>query len=431
MSDLHHLGALEAGDAIASGRTTSEALLSACLDRIAERENTVGAWIHLDAEAALSEARARDAGALRGPLHGVPVGVKDIIDTYDMPTGCGSPIYDGNRPAGDAACVSLARAAGLVVMGKTVTTEFALRHPGKTRNPHDPAHTPGGSSSGSAAAVADFMVPLAIGTQTGGSVIRPASYCGVVGYKPSFGTIPRSGVKLLAESLDTIGTMARSVPDAAAFAAVLAGWPAGAVAKPDRAPRLGFCRSPAWSEAEPATVEAMDEAVARARRAGATVVEIDLPRPFGDLMAAQRVITMTETWRSLAYERESHDGLLSDSIKAYVAPGATQDMERYHWALGVQTACRAAMQDVLGGLDSLMTPAAPGEAPEGLTDTGAAVFNQIWTAAGVPSVTVPGLIGPRGLPVGVQLVGPFRSDTRVLSSAAWMHGILGSALRGE
>jgi Asp-tRNA(Asn)/Glu-tRNA(Gln) amidotransferase A subunit family amidase len=221
------------------------------------------------------------------------------------------------------------------------------------------------------------------------------------------------------------------VPDAAAFAAVLAGWPAGPIAKPDRAPRLGFCRSPVWSEVEPATVEAMDEAVARARRAGATVVEIDLPRPFDDMMAAQRVITATETWRSLAYERESHDGLLSDSIKAYLAPGATQDMERYHWALGVQTACRAAMQDVLGGLDSLMTPAAPGEAPEGLTDTGAAVFNQIWTAAGVPSVTVPGLIGPRGLPVGVQLVGPFRGDTRVLSSAAWMHGILGRALRGE
>src|SRR5207302_10646334 len=261
------LSVRDAAQEIAAGRLTAEALASACLDRIAAREAVVGAWHYLDRDAALAAARQRDAEPPRGPLHGIPIAVKDLIDTADMPTGYGSPIYEGHRPAADAACVALARAAGAVALGKTVTTEFACFTAGKTANPHNPAHTPGGSSSGSAAAVGDGMVPLALGTQTAGSIIRPAAFCGVVGYKPSFGLIPRAGVKPLADSLDTIGTMAKNVADAAFFASILGGRPAlRHVAMPDAAPRFGLYRTPMWAEAEPSTVAALDHAPPARRR---------------------------------------------------------------------------------------------------------------------------------------------------------------------
>src|SRR5438874_13332130 len=261
MPDPLSLSVRDAAQEIASGRLTAEALASACLDRIAAREAVVGAGHYLDPDAALAAARRCDASPPRGPLHGVPIGVKDLIDTVDMPTGYGSAIYEGYRPAADAACVALARAAGAIVLGKTVTTEFACFTAGKTANPRNPAHTPGGSSSGSAAAVADGMVPLGFGTQTAGSVIRPASFCGCVGYKPSFGVIPRAGVKPLADSLDTIGVMARSVDDAALCPGVLAGRPAlRDIAMPEAPPRIGIYRTPVWSEAEPSTIAAMDRA---------------------------------------------------------------------------------------------------------------------------------------------------------------------------
>src|SRR5438876_10185853 len=241
MSDPLSLSARDAAREIAAGRLSATTLVAACFERIAAREPVVGAWHYLDREAALAAARQRDASPPTGPLHGVPIAVKDLIETADMPTGYGSAIYEGHRPAADAACVALARAAGAVVLGKTVTTEFACFTAGKTANPRNPAHTPGGSSSGSAAAVADGMVPLALGTQTAGSVIRPASFCGVVGYKPSFGVIARAGVKPLADSLDTIGTMARDVADAAFFAGILGGRPAlRDVAFPPAPPRFGF-----------------------------------------------------------------------------------------------------------------------------------------------------------------------------------------------
>src|SRR5436305_2194735 len=275
MPDPLSLSVRDAAQEIASGRLTAEALASACLDRIAAREGVVGAWHYLDRDAALAAARQRDAEPPRGPLHGIRLAVKDLIDTADMPTGYGSPIYEGHHPAADAACVALARAAGAIVLGKTVTTEFACFTAGKTANPHNPAHTPGGSSSGSAAAVAAGMVPLAFGTQTAGSVIRPASYCGVVGFKPSFGVIPRAGVKMLADSLDTIGTMARNVADAAFFAGVLGGRPGlRDVAMPDAAPRFGLYRTPMWDEAEPSTGAALDHARAALERAGARVADI-------------------------------------------------------------------------------------------------------------------------------------------------------------
>lgn len=424
MNPIPTTDALAAGRAIADGTLTAHDLVSACLERIREREPDVLAWKHLDAEAALAEAAARDAERPRSPLHGVPVGVKDVIDTADMPTGYGSPIHEGARPAADAACVALLRAAGMVVLGKTVTTEFALRHPGATRNPHDPGHTPGGSSSGSAAAVGAGMVPLAIGTQTAGSVIRPAAYCGVVGFKPSYGTVPRAGLKMLAESLDTIGTMAHSAADAAAFVRAMAGLPVTAPAPADAPPRLGLCRSPAWPEIEPAGEQALLEAARLAERAGARVVEVELPAPFADALWAQDTIMPYEAARMLAWERETNGPMLSEPLSKVLAAGLDCPPADYRRARRVQAACRAAIADLFGTVDCLLTPAAPGEAPKGLGWTGNPVFNRLWTLTGVPCVSVPGLTGPTGLPVGIQLVGPLDDDDRVIAAADWLRGVL-------
>src|SRR5947207_4799694 len=280
-----------AAQEIAAGRLSAEALTRACLDRIAAREPGVGVWHYLDPEAALAAARQRDAEPPRGPLHGIPIAVKDLIDTADMPTGYGSLIYEGHRPAADAPCVALARAAGAIVLGKTVTTEFACFTAGKTANPHNPAHTPGGSSSGSAAAVADGMVPLAFGSQTAGSIIRPAAYCGCIGYKPSYGLINRTGVKPLADSLDTLGVLARTVEDAAFFAGVLSERPAlRHLATPSEAPRFGLYRTPMWEQAEPATAVALDAARAALERAGAAVVELAIAREHHGLAEVQDTI---------------------------------------------------------------------------------------------------------------------------------------------
>ena len=419
MSDPARSSALEAAAEIAAGRLSAEALVRACLDRIAECEPEIGAWAALDADQALAEARQRDAERPRSPLHGVPFGVKDIIATRRLPTAYGSPIYEGHRAGYDAACVALLRAAGMVVLGKTVTTEFAMRQPGKTRNPHNLRHTPGGSSSGSAAAVAAGMVPLAIGTQTAGSVIRPASYCGVVGYKPTYGRIPRAGVKLLAESLDTVGVMARSVADAAAFAAILERTPVAPLPSLAQAPRFGLCRTPAWHEAEPATQDAMERAADLFRKAGGTVTEVELPEPFADAPQAQNVIMSYEMARMLAYEREDHRDELSAALRQVLNEGRMHTRERYDRARGVQAACRAAMVDVLDGVDVLLTPAAPGEAPHGMGSTGSPAFNRIWTLLGVPCVTVPGLAGPQRLPVGIQLVGAAGRAAHLLACAQW------------
>src|SRR5689334_8489438 len=284
VTDLLSLTAREAARQVAERRISAEELAAAYIDRIEAREAVVGAWQYFDREGALAAARRRDAEPPRGPLHGIPIAVKDLIDTAEMPTAYGSPIYRGHRPAADASCVALARAAGAVVLGKTVTTEFATFTPGKTANPRNPGHTPGGSSSGSAAAVADCMVPVAFGTQTGGSIIRPASFCGVVGYKPSHNTINPTGVKPLANSFDTVGLFARSVDDCALVVGVLSGWLADAweTQPPKRLEalqpaRIGLCRTHAWKAAEPATVHAVEAAVDELRRAGVVVDELELP----------------------------------------------------------------------------------------------------------------------------------------------------------
>ena len=425
MPDPLSLSARAAAQEIAAGRFRAEALAAACLDRIAAREPVVGAWHYLDPEAALAAARQRDAEPPRGPLHGIPIAVKDLIDTADMPTGYGSPIYEGHRPVADAACVALARAAGAVVLGKTVTTEFACFTPGKTANPHNPAHTPGGSSSGSAAAVADGMVRLAFGSQTAGSVIRPAAYCGCIGYKPSFGTMPRAGAKGLADSLDTIGLMARAVDDAAFFTGIIAGRPAlRDAAMPAAPPRFGLYRTPMWGEVEPNTIAALDRARAALEQAGSWIAEIVVPPEHQTLTAAHDTIMGFELVRALAYERIYRSAELSPRLAQMIDAGMAVGPDAYDAAVAETAAARARLDAFFGPCDAMLVPAAPGEAPPGLGYTGNPVFNRMWTLLGVPCLTLPAVWGDSGLPTGVQLVGRVGDDARLIGAGLFLEHAL-------
>ena len=425
MTNLRSLSAREAARQIAERRITAEELAAAYIERIEAREGVVGAWQYFDREAALAAARRRDAEPPRGPLHGVPIAVKDLIDTADMPTAYGSPIYRGHRPAADASCVALARAAGAVVLGKTVTTEFATFTPGKTANPRNPAHTPGGSSSGSAAAVADGMAPLAFGTQTAGSVIRPGAYCGCVAYKPSFGLINRAGVKTLADSLDTIGVFARSVADAAFFVGVLAERPAlRELDTPHQPLRFGLYRTPMWDEAEPATAAALDAAQAALERAGAAVAELAIAQEHEGLTEAQDTVMGFEMVRALAHERIEHSAELSPRLAQQLDVGMAVGADVYDAALARAAAARAALGVFFGECDAVLVPAAPGEAPAGLGNTGNPIFNRMWTLLGVPCVTLPARWADNGLPTGVQLVGRLRDDARLMGCAAFLERAL-------
>ena len=425
MTDPRSLTVREAARQIAERQLTAEALTAAYLDRIAAREPGVGAWQSLDRERALAAARQRDAEPTRGPLHGIPIAVKDLIDTVDMPSAYGSSIYRGHRPATDASCVALARAAGAVVLGKTVTTEFAAFTPGKTANPRNPAHTPGGSSSGSAAAVADGMVPLAFGSQTAGSIIRPAAYCGCIGYKPSFGLINRAGVKPLADSLDTIGVLAGTVEDAAFFAGVLSERPTlRHLAAPSEAPRFGLYRTPMWGEAEPATAAALDAARAALERAGAAVAELAIVPEHHGLAEVQNTIMGFEMVRALAYERTLHSAELSPRLAQMIDAVMTIGADEYNRALARAAEARAGLDAFFGSCDAVLVPAAPGEAPVGLGNTGDPVFNRMWTLLGVPCATLPARWAENGLPTGVQLVGRLGNDARLMACAAFLEQAL-------
>jgi Asp-tRNA(Asn)/Glu-tRNA(Gln) amidotransferase A subunit family amidase len=424
----NEMTAIDALAAMADGRLSAEALVRACLERIAARDPVVHAFVFLDPELALAEARARDRAGVSGSLHGLPFGVKDIIDTHDMPTGYGSPIHAGHRPSADAACVALAREAGAVMLGKTVTTEFALRQPGPTTNPRDRAHTPGGSSSGSAAAVADFMVPVAFGTQTGGSIIRPASYCGVVGYKPSFNTINPTGVKPLAGSFDTVGLFARCVDDCARVVRVISGdereaSPLAAV----RPARVGVWRTPAWHHAEAATVRAVETAALQLARHGVIVDEVALPSEFERFLDAQSDVLRFEAARVFAYERTRHSDLLSASSRAELAAGAAISRQTHLDAQSLIARCRALFAAAIAPFDLLLSASAPGEAPAGLADTGEATFNRWTSGLLVPCVNLPGFKGPQGLPVGIQLIGAMGDDMRLLRAAKWIAARVGMA----
>jgi Asp-tRNA(Asn)/Glu-tRNA(Gln) amidotransferase A subunit family amidase len=423
MDDTNRLSATKAAALIASGKLSATKLAEDCLARIAAREETVKAWAYIDPQQVLADARARDAEKRASPLHGIPVAIKDIIDTADMPTEYGSPIYAGYRPRTDAACVTVLKDAGAVILGKTVTAEFAMSHPGKTRNPLDTAHTPGGSSSGSAAAVADHMVPLALGTQTGGSVLRPAAYCGIVGFKPTFDAINTVGVKQNTKSYDTVGIMGRSVADVAfAFAVMTRNGAAGGALPQIDKPRIGFCRTPQWAKADAATHAALEDAASRLAKAGARVREISMPAKFEEFPAARSKVGDFESSRALAWERRHFDEKIAVREKLRKADAVT--LEEYIAAQKVLDDCRRLLEITFGDFDALLVPSAPGEAPKDLTTTGDAVFNQMWTALHVPCVTVPVFTGPNGLPMGAQLVGAFGTDYRTLACAEWVHRAL-------
>ena len=425
----HRLPATTLARLVESGELTAEAVVRSCLDRIAEREPLVRAWAHLDREAALATARASDKDGQPGILKGVPFGIKDIFDTADMPAGYGSPIYTGCRPSFDASAVSLPRAAGAILLGKTVTTEFANRHPGATSHPKNPMHTPGGSSSGSAAAVADFMVPLAIGTQTGGSVIRPAAYCGVVGFKPSFGLFPPAGMHVNTESLDTVGTMARSVADTALFRAALMAIPYEPPAMPERPPRLALCRTPHWDQATAEGKAVLEAAASRLATAGAQIVESELPPEYADISEIQRRHSAYEAPRNHAPELHRHAPLLSDDLLANgrIAEGRKLSLDDFREASRRAERARAVAREWAGGFDAILTLPAPGAAPRGLGDTGSAIFNGLWTMLYMPCLTLPAETTSEGLPVGIQLVGPRHGDHRLLEIGLWVERHLGAA----
>jgi Asp-tRNA(Asn)/Glu-tRNA(Gln) amidotransferase A subunit family amidase len=413
--------------ATTAGEQRCEDVVHACLERIAAVEDDLLAWAFVDPELALGRARTLDRlpPEHRGPLHGVPIGVKDIIDTADQPTEHGSPIHAGARPEMDAAAVARLRAAGAVIVGKTVTTEFALFHPGPTRNPHDPTRTPGGSSSGSAAAVAAGCVPLAVGTQTAGSVVRPASFCGIVGVKPTFGVVPTDGVLPCSPTLDTVGILARDVDDAALALGVMAADVAGQRPRlPQAPPRLGFLRTPQW-DLLPSSVQAAIEAAIDRLGADAEIVERSLPPAFAELVAAQEVIMGVEVSRLLASARRDHPELLSDQLRTYLDEGAAL-ADRYDAALETADRCRAALDVVFDGIDAAIAPAVLDEPPPRET-TGDPVLCRMWTLLGTPSIAVPGLTGTHGLPLGIQVVGQRGGDDVTLGVAGWVAG----ALRGH
>jgi Asp-tRNA(Asn)/Glu-tRNA(Gln) amidotransferase A subunit family amidase len=415
----------EAARRLERGELTADALVAACLERIAARDREVRAWAFVDRDYALAQARALDRGQRRGLLHGIPFGIKDVIDTAELPTGYNSPIYRGHRPKADAACVMALKRAGAVILGKTVTTEFANNHPAETRNPHDLAHTPGGSSSGSAAAVADFMVPAALGTQTGGSVIRPAAYCGVAAIKPSFGAINRAGLKMVAESLDTIGIFGREVEDLAFSLEALSGHARPDFASFDKKPRVGLCRTPRWAAADAATQANLEDVARRLAQAGAQIRDYDMPTGSEELFDKHKVIMGFESARALAWEYATHPEKISATLKPRLDEGWKVTRAAYDAMRATAERCRRALARDMSELDFLLTPSAPSEAPASLASTGDPVFNRAWTLLGVPCVTLPRGRGPKGLPLGVQLVGAFDGDAALLGWARWAEGALG------
>jgi Asp-tRNA(Asn)/Glu-tRNA(Gln) amidotransferase A subunit family amidase len=426
----HRLAATDLVRLIEGRELTAEAVVASCLERIAEREPVVRAWSHLAGEAALAQARERDKAGQKTLLNGVPFGLKDIFDTADMPTTYGSPIYVGWRPASDASAASLPRAAGGILLGKTVTTEFANAHPGPTTNPHDPGFSPGGSSSGSAAAVADFMIPLAIGTQTGGSVIRPAAYCGVVGFKPSFGLFPPAGMRINTEALDTVGIMARSVGDIALFRAAMMAIPYVPPAMPETAPRLGLCRGPHWDEAQPEGRAILEAAADRLSSAGAAIHDTELPAECAGGDERQTTIGSFEGLRNHMPELYRHEALLSTRLReTKIARGRELSLASFRKACRGAEKARAAMREWAGGFAAISTLPAPGQAPRGLASTGSAVFNARWTQLWRPCLTLPAGHGPDGLPVGVQLVGCRHDDARLLEVGLWVERQLGQGDR--
>ena len=437
LTNLHLLSATEAARLIHDGVISSEQLIEACLARVREAEAQVQAWTFLDPDYALAQARALDQLRLEGkpigPLHGVPIAIKDIFDTADMPTENGSVIYAGRTPSRDATAISLLRAAGAVIMGKTVTTEFAYFSPGKTRNPNNPEHTPGGSSSGSAAAVSANMAPLAIGSQTNGSTIRPAAYCGVIGFKPTHGLISRHRVSPLSRTLDHVGLFARSIGDIALLAEALIAYdendpdtrprariPFTAVAaeEPPLAPMLAFIKTPMWQRADDDTQEGFAEIV---EQLGGQVEEVELFPSASDawqwhqtIMSAEMAVNLDREWR------QGRDRL-SEQLRKQIEAGQKVSAVDYQRALRQIDPIHESFVELFEQrYDAILTAAAPSAAPKGLAATGDPAFCTLWTLCGMPCITLPLLQSADGLPIGVQLVGPRGGDARLLRTARWL-----------
>lgn len=426
--------ASEALTALREGSVTSREVVQACLDRIREFDEKVDAWAFLDPELALEQAgrldEYRSRGRPLGPLHGLPVGVKDIVDTADMPTENGTVLHRGRTPAKDAAVVERLRAAGAVILGKTVSTELAVYAPGKTRNPHDPTRTPGGSSSGSAAAVASFMVPVAVGTQTNGSVIRPAAYCGIYGFKPSHGLISRHRVLKQSPPLDTIGCMGRTLEDTALLADVLIGYDSRdpdsrlrahpriaqiMAEEPPVKPRLVFIRTPVWNQAEETTKDALRELCEHI----GDIDIMELPPIFDGALEDHRRIMEADLAASFAKEYRDGKDQLSSVLREMIERGQQVLAMDYNAALARIRDYREEIEEIIYEYDAIVTPAVAGEAP-GIETTGSPAFCTIWTLAGVPTLTLPILQGPNGLPLGVQLVSSKGDDARLFRTARWL-----------
>jgi Asp-tRNA(Asn)/Glu-tRNA(Gln) amidotransferase A subunit family amidase len=416
--------ALELARRIAAGQTSAEATVRSYADAIEARDGALRAFVAFDRSEAISQARAIDRSRPTGPLTGVPVAVKDIIDTAQYETGYGSPIYRGHRPRLDAACVALLRRAGAIVLGKTVTAELATFAPGPTRNPHALGHTPGGSSSGSAAAVAAALAPLALGTQTAGSVIRPASFCGVIGYKPSAQRVPRSGVKLISDTLDEVGLFATSVDDAALLASVLALQPdwegLGEQGRAAAAPRIGWTLTSRASELDPAMRHAVAQAARSAREGGARVEEVGWPAPFDALFEAHRTIQLAETARSLAPEYAYRRSQLSAQLIEAIEEAQGFSEQRYIEGLRTGRAGAADIDSLFGPADVIIAPSAPGEAPATLASTGDPLFNRPWQLLGCPVISLPFGRGSAGLPLGVSVIARPGQDALLFAVAAWL-----------
>jgi Asp-tRNA(Asn)/Glu-tRNA(Gln) amidotransferase A subunit family amidase len=420
MKKAYQLSATEAAKKIQANQLSSEELLRSCIERIEEKESSTQAWVETNFKAALERARYLDRSANQGLLHGLPFGAKDLFDTHDFPTRYGSPIYENNRPNSDAVHVSLMRQAGGILLGKTVTTEFATFKGGKTRNPHNPEYTPGGSSSGSAAAVADEMIPLATGSQTAASVIRPAAFCGVVGYKPTYGKISLGGAKSLSPSLDTLGSLSRTVEDAALCVAVMSGDADMAkINALSKKPRIATCLTYDGHLASAETVAAIAHAALLSEDLfKVSVPEIKLPITFKKMSELQGRIMWSESARSFSFEQTNHAEQLSQQLRGLIKQGAAISYEQYNADLIVAEQARMSIDQLLSQeLDVIIAPSAIGEAPHGHTQTGDPIFCRVWTLMGLPCITLPLFKGPNGMPVGVQLVARRGRDRLLLSVA--------------
>ncbi len=438
MSDIppNGLTAVEASEKIREGWLTSVELTEACLKRIEETDPQIGAWAHIDREKALARARQCDEmrthGRPLGALHGIPVGLKDIIDTRDFPTERGTPVFKDRLPETDARIVERLHEEGAVILGKTVTTELAFLHPAGTRNPHNPEHSPGGSSSGSAAAIAAFHVPLAIGTQTNGSVIRPAAYCGITGFKPTRGVIPRTGILQTSKSLDQVGVFARSIEDAALLTDAISGYDprdtgsygrarpamlAGARQEVPVEPSFAWFDLPFANRLSSDAVAGLNEVV---QAMGGTVTRLQAPDTFEGLLETQRIIHEYEICQHLETVFADHWEQISTSLQPVVERGREIGRDEYEHALGVMTQLESFAEEFFHDYDAIITPSCTGEAPLASEGTGDPVFCTLWTLAGLPCLNLPLLVGENGLPIGVQLVSAREKDDRLLRTANWL-----------